>query len=157
MSLRLYPTLLWDVYPAGHCHEQHCLSCWRPCLARIPSQQCKKSTHTTLYEYTVFLSQYFIQNTFVTACIFMPVYWTFFCFINHVLFLFGQVLRYFDYVFTGVFTFEMLIKVRQYHRARKELLFQVYCEKWRSRLSHTELKLLIHAYSLTSNIWRFHL
>lgn len=24
-----------------------------------------------------------------------------------------QVLRYFDYVFTGVFTFEMLIKVRQ--------------------------------------------
>lgn len=26
--------------------------------------------------------------------------------------LFGQVLRYFDYVFTGVFTFEMLIKVK---------------------------------------------
>lgn len=24
-----------------------------------------------------------------------------------------QVLRYFDYVFTGVFTFEMVIKVRQ--------------------------------------------
>lgn len=26
-----------------------------------------------------------------------------------------QVLRYFDYVFTGVFTFEMLIKVTKYH------------------------------------------
>jgi len=32
---------------------------------------------------------------------------------NHSLVLFVQVLRYFDYVFTGVFTFEMLIKVRQ--------------------------------------------
>lgn len=30
---------------------------------------------------------------------------------THVLSL--QVLRYFDYVFTGVFTFEMVIKVRQ--------------------------------------------
>lgn len=31
---------------------------------------------------------------------------------NWSLCLFVQVLRYFDYVFTGVFTFEMLIKVR---------------------------------------------
>lgn len=39
-----------------------------------------------------------------------------------------QVLRYFDYVFTGVFTFEMVIKVRA---SRENLGFRL----WTSHLS----------------------
>lgn len=42
-----------------------------------------------------------------------------FCFDNYIsLCVALQVLRYFDYVFTGVFTFEMLIKVTKYHSVR---------------------------------------
>lgn len=33
-----------------------------------------------------------------------------------------QVLRYFDYVFTGVFTFEMIIKVSYYEKMSEEML-----------------------------------
>lgn len=33
-----------------------------------------------------------------------------------------QVLRYFDYVFTGVFTFEMIIKVSYYVKMSKEMV-----------------------------------
>lgn len=43
-----------------------------------------------------------------------------------------QVLRYFDYVFTGVFTFEMIIKVRRFLSVRQVITTRVYCiiTKW---------------------------
>lgn len=49
-----------------------------------------------------------------------------------------QVLRYFDYVFTGVFTFEMVIKVRIFPSGKVHLPFQIYAHlllgSWRKRV-----------------------
>ena len=41
VSLHLHSALFRDVHPAGHRHEQYRPGRRRPCLAWIPSQQCK--------------------------------------------------------------------------------------------------------------------
>lgn len=107
LSLHPDTEIFRDVYFVSHRHEQHCFSSRRPGVARFASKQCE--SRSPLFFVTiifVIISQH--QNN--CYLLLSETEFAFKCYSIYSMHLL-QVLRYFDYVFTGVFTFEMLIKV----------------------------------------------
>ena len=92
MPLAVQPLLLWKRRPALH----HGLLCYarsrRPTQLTVPEEQCKKTNQTDLSKKLgLFQWKIPIANSFVL-----------------------QILNYFDYFFTTIFTIELILKIIAY-------------------------------------------